>query len=116
VSADYKTTPLGVCASSTGGPAISMSATLIINGRVDSRIRLERIDQERKCDALTASRTTGAAKIQFVFSVAPFAGNGEFIVAIELEHTALKSGRLTFNVEGEIRDTPRKLQRTFDLP
>lgn len=93
-----------------------MTATLIINGNVDSRIKLERIDESRKCDSLTASKKTGVAKIQLVFSAVPLIGNGEFKVAIELQHPVFASGKRRFNVEGEVRDMPRKLQRTFDLP
>jgi hypothetical protein len=118
VSADYKTNPLRVCASSTGGPAISVSATLIVNdsSSEDGRARLTRVDQQRQCANLTAHRKTGQAKIQLVFAVAPFIGNGEFTVAMELAHPALETGDLKFEVKGEVRDTPRKLQRTFDLP
>jgi hypothetical protein len=93
-----------------------MGAALILDGNVEGKIRLERIDESRKCDTLTAPRKSGQAKIQLVFSVAPFIGNGEFTIAMELHHPVFDSGKRTFKVAAEVRDTPRKLQRTFNLP
>jgi hypothetical protein len=118
MSSDYKTDPLRVCASATGGADVDVSATLFVDGETSQPgdATLTDVHLKRKCANLEASASTGAAKIRFILVVVPLVGNGEFEVVMELSHPAIPNSPRRITRTGDVGDEPRTFSVTFRLP
>jgi hypothetical protein len=118
MSSDYRTDPLRVCASATGGADVDVSATLFVDGETSQPgdATLTDVHLKRKCANLEASASTGAAKIRFILVVVPLVGNGEFEVVMDLSHPAIPNSPRRITRTGDVGDEPRTFSVTFRLP
>ena len=116
--ADYKSTPLSLCASSTGGADVDVSATLLIDGTTTQPgdVTLTDVHKGRKCADLTARKVSGRATVRFIFVVVPLVGNGEFEVTVELSHPAIANSPRIITRTGDAAKGPKTFVKTFLLP
>ena len=115
---DYKTTPLKVCASATGGADVDVSATLLVDGKTSQAGDMTMVDVhiERKCVELQAHKKGGEAKVRLLFTVVPLIGNGEFEVTVEFSHPDIPGSPLEIVRSGDAGSEPKPFSKTFVLP
>ncbi len=118
-TANYRTIPLEVGASATGGADVDVSATLFVDDKTsqDGDVTLVDVHKAAGKASIRAHKTAGDAKLLLVFIVVPLVGNGEFEVNVELEHPRLPNGKVTIRRKGEVADgNVGRFQKTFRLP
>lgn len=116
--ADYRSTPLSICASATGGADVDVSATLLIDDETtqEGDATLVDVHKSRQCVDLTARKKAGVARIRFIFVAVPLAGNGEFEVTVELSHPGIANSPRRITRSGDAGDGPKTFKKTFVLP
>lgn len=115
---DYKSTPLSVCASSTGGADVDVSITLLVDGTTTQLgdVTLTDVHKGRKCADLRARDVTGHATVRFIFVVVPLVGYGDFEVTVELSHPAIENSPRIITRRGDAGKGPKTFVKTFILP
>ena len=116
---DYRTTPLRICAFSTGGADVDVSATLLVDGQTtqEGDTTLVNVHVDRKCAELRARKKGGkVAKVRLLYTVVPLVGNGEFEVAVEFTHPDIPGSPLEIIRTGDVGSEPKNLSKTFVLP
>jgi hypothetical protein len=116
--ADYRSTPLEVCAFATGGADVDVSATLFIDGRTSQEGDQTMVDvhQGEQCVELTGRKTGGKAQLRLIFVVVPLVGNGQFEAQIRLTHPAIPGSPRTFTKKGNAPGGPKPFSMTLNLP
>ena len=117
--ANYRNIPLKICASSTGGADVDVSATLFVDALADAAgdTTLVNVHESKKCASLKARKSSGAATLQLVYVAVPMAGNGQFEVTVELTHPAIEGDPFSFTKRGNAPPgQPKTLIETYELP
>jgi hypothetical protein len=115
---DYKTVPLQVCASSTGGADVDVSATLLVDDQTtqEGDATLVDVHRARSCANLRARKKKGVVQIRFIFVVVPLVGHGEFSVTVELSHPRIQNSPRKITRTGDVSGRPKTFSKTFTLP
>lgn len=116
--ANYRSEPLTVCATATGGADVDISATLFIDGSTtqEGDATLTDVHVARACADLRGRKASGQAKLRLVFVVVPLAGNGQFEVRLEIGHPSFPESPVVLVRKGDVGDEPKTFQKTFNLP
>ena len=117
--ANYRDTPLKICASSTGGADVDVSATLFVDRLADAGgdTTLVNVHESKKCASLVAHKASGAATLQLVYVAVPMVGNGQFQVTVELTHPAIEGDPFFFTKSGNApKGEPKTIVETYELP
>ncbi|WP_140634424.1 hypothetical protein [Methylibium rhizosphaerae] len=115
--ADFRSTPLQVCAVANGGADVDVSATLFVDGRTSQEGDQTIVDAhlERQCVELTGRKVSGKAQLRLIFVVVPLVGNGQFEVAIELTHSDIPGSPRSFKKRGNAAGAPKTFSMTLNL-
>jgi hypothetical protein len=115
---DYRSVPLDICASATGGADVDVSATLLLDDQTtqEGDATLVDVHKDRRCAKLRARKKNGVARIRLIYVVVPLAGNGEFAVTVELNHPRIPNGPRKITRTGDVSGGPKTFSKTFNLP
>jgi hypothetical protein len=94
----FVTTPLHICAHSTGGAAVTLTATLYVDDLTSSEAwgTLTRIDRKRQCMDVQAHTEPGALELELICAAGPLLGNSDYVVRVTIEHPDLPQGGFDF--------------------
>ncbi|MFT3818769.1 MAG: hypothetical protein QM750_14210 [Rubrivivax sp.] len=115
---NYRSQPLSVCASATGGADVDVSVTLFIDGSTtqEGDATLTDVHLLRACADLRGRKTSGEATLRLIFLVVPLAGNGQFEVRLEIGHSSFPQSPVVLVRKGDVGDGPKTFKKTFKLP
>jgi len=114
---DYRTNPLRISASATGGADVDVSATLLVDDLTDqdgdaTLVDVHLTEKEAELRALRPGKT----RLQLIYVVVPLVGNGEFKVKLTVSHPNIVKGPRVITKSGNTDGKLKVLRSNFILP